>query len=171
MRSPSETLQESEKRWAKEREELTAFLKDLGLEYPDCGYHVGDGWLPHTKDAIRKMAAIAKEAGLELSIGQVKQKFCQLRIYWHVETPGVTRENHDSATNPWLFEENHPLHGKYEEIEAAAGEAARICDALCEDCPNPSTYTGPGSGTKLCQPCKDEWAREYKEKYGEDLEE
>ena len=167
----NETMQEMEARWKRERDELTAFLKEIGQEYPPCGYHVGDGWLPHTKTALRKIAEIAKGAGLEWQVAQVKQKFCQLRIYIDVETPGgVTRENHDSATNPWIFEENHPLHSKYNEIHAAVGEAERICDALCENCPNPAK-PGPASGTKLCTPCNDAWKAEYKKKYGEDPEE
>ena len=162
-----ESMQEMEARWKKEREELTAFLKELGVNYPQCGYHVGEGWKPHVEVALRKVAKIAKEAGLEWNLSQVKQKFCQLRIYYHVETPGVTRENHDSLTNPWIWEENHPLHHVYQEIEAAVSEAEYACDQTCEQCPNPAK-PGAASGSKLCEACNAAWKKAYQEKYGED---
>jgi hypothetical protein len=164
------SMAESEAKWARMREEQDVFLKEIGQKYPPCGFSVGDGWLEPVKDALRKITKIAQEAGLEWQLAQVKQKFCQLRIYIDVETPGdVTRENHDSEKNPWLFEENHPLHAKYREIQAAVHEAEIACDTRCESC-GAQTKGGAASGWKGCAACKAAEKKAYEEKYGEKWE-
>jgi hypothetical protein len=157
-------MDETEKKWERMRREQTEFLETIGQKYPPCGFSIGDGWKEPVYEALRKVAEIAKGAGLEWQLAQVKQKFCQLRIYADVETPGVTRENHDSTTNPWLFEENHPLHSKYVEIHAAISEAERLCNTRCEAC-GADTKGGAASGWKGCKACKEEEKKEYEAKY------
>lgn len=157
-------MEETEKKWERQHREQTEFLASIGQKYPPCGFSIGDGWKEPVFEALRKVAAIAKEAGLEWELAQVKQKFCQLRIYIDVETPGVTRENHNSETNPWLFEENHPLHAKYDEIHAAIGVAESACNVRCESCGG-DTKGGAASGWKGCTACKAAEKREYEKKY------
>lgn len=124
----------------KQRERIDALLAEIGQEYPYCGFHVGDGWFPHVADALRKMSKV----DLPWKLAQVKQKFCQLRIY--VDFP---REEQ----RPWVWEPEHPLSGRVKEVQKYIGEAEDACDVACEDCGR-WVEGGPASGTKLCKRCR-----------------
>ena len=172
-------MEETEERWARQKREQTEFLKEIGQEYPPCGFSVGDGWKEPVYDALRQIAAV----GIPWELAQVKQKFCQLRIY--VDFPGsgkvvpidfigsgqrmdVGMPNEDGTVSIW--EEGHPDHSKYLRINEIIAECCRICDTRCEDC-GAQTDGGAASGWKGCQACKDAERAEYKAKYGEDMEE
>lgn len=158
-------MKDTEEKWARQHQRAVDLCKEVGQEYPPCGFSVGDGWFEPVADALRKIAKV----GIPWQLAQVKQKFCQLRIYVDVETPGVTRENHDSAKNPWIWEEGHPLKSKYDEIHAIISEAEAICDTRCESC-GAQTEGGPASGWKGCKACKAAERAEYEAKYGEKWE-
>lgn len=64
-------------KWALFKAKVTADLSSLGIEYPECGFNIGDGWYPIVLDALKEMV----EAGWDKNLHQVKQKFCRLVIY------------------------------------------------------------------------------------------
>ena len=70
-----------------QRQKVEALLKPRGIEYPECGFHVGDGWLPIVEEALDKMIA----AGWDKQLDQVKQKFCGLRIYTGIASDEVRK--------------------------------------------------------------------------------
>lgn len=109
---------------------VSDLLREIGQDWPMCGFYVGPGWLPHVAEALRSVAALEHPWVLE----QVKQKFCQLRIYYSFPagTPDVVRA----------------------EFERAVGIAAALCDAACEIC-GATVAPGAALGRKLCDPCRE----------------
>lgn len=164
-------MDELQKKCDEDRRKLTEFLKEIGQEYPPCGYCIGDGWKPHVEKALRAMAAV----GIPWKLDQVKQKFCQLRIYFSIITPRQETDPDEDfsgsviAPEDRYWEEGHPLFSKYTEMCNIVGDAEVACDAACEDCGAYAT-PGPASGTKLCDPCKERMKAEYKKEYGEEWE-
>lgn len=151
--------EERDKKYQARQEKVKALLQEIGQEMPPCGFDVGSGWEEPVFEALRKMAKV----GIPWQLAQVKQKFCQLRIYIDVDTPGdVTPENHDSIKNPWIWEEAHPLKSKYDELHGYIGEAEVACNIRCEEC-GAQTEGGPASGWKGCTACKEAERKEFGE--------
>lgn len=130
------SLQELEAMWAERKKFVTAFLVELGLEYPECGFDIGAGWMPPVFDAIRKMHA----TGLKFRLGQVKQKFCGLRIYY--DTLGLE------------WQDDHPDHHKVLEIDRIIETAQLACSLICENCGVPHDLSTPRSGRAYCKRCE-----------------
>lgn len=101
-------------------DDVESLLDEIGQDYPECGFSVGHGWFPVVADALRKMS---KYSGWRLL--QVKQKFCQLRIY---------------------------VENSCDEVNEIIDRAADRCDVLCELC---GGFASPGwrTGSKLCAVC------------------
>lgn len=97
-------------------------LSDLGISDPRCGFWIGIGWIPVVREAFEK----AILAGWDKNLGQVKEKFNQLRIYW----------NH-----------NNP------DVEMIFIEAEKKCDLLCEECGSKREESGRGVGRPQCNLC------------------
>jgi hypothetical protein len=128
-------MKDTQAKWDRQRKQAEDLCKELGIDYPDCGFYIGDGWFPVVAEALRGIGQI----GLKWKLGQVKQKFCQLRIY--AEFPG----------GEW--EESHPDHDKYEAAKALIGIAEAACDVMCEGC-GAVVDGGPACGCKLCDTCR-----------------
>ena len=70
-------MKETQDKWERMRKRASDLCTEVGQEYPRSGFHVGDGWFPHVAKALREIAKV----GVPWQLAQVKQKFCQLRIY------------------------------------------------------------------------------------------
>ena len=113
---------------------------EIDQEYPRCGFHVGDGWFPIVADALRRIAGV----GIRWRLEQVKQKFCQLRVYVDFLDDGIWRPE-------------HPDHGRYLEVKRIIAEAEAACDRACEQC-GAKVEPGMSSGWKGCGACRHEQA-------------
>lgn len=152
-------MEETDKKWARQRQEATNLCKEVGQEYPACGFHIGDGWKEPVAEALRKLAKV----GIPWTLAQVKQKFCGLRIYADVDLP-----NEGTEENPvWGFMPEHSQHAKYQEFRKIISEAETACDTRCESC-GATAPAGQASGWKGCPACKTEEKKRYEEKYGKD---
>lgn len=99
-------------------------LASMGVDYPSCGFYVGDGW----KDVVFATLQQLIEMGWDRKLGQVKSKFCTLRIYL------------DGECN--------------ESMEEVIHAAERICAGRCEDCGAPHGLDVPRSGVAVCKSCR-----------------
>lgn len=98
------------------RDYVDELLEELGIEYPPCGFYVGEGWMPIVENALRKML----DVGWDKRLAQVKEKFKGLRIYV------------DGETN--------------DKIRDIIREAEEKCLKTCEDCGGPrAPLTGVGA--------------------------
>jgi hypothetical protein len=115
--------------WAETRKMIDEMLNRHGIGKVPCGVSIGPGWLPAVDEALGKLV----EAGWDKQLGQVKQKFAQLRIY---------------------------LDGKHEEkFNAIILEAEDRCDKLCEACGKERQKKGMRAGWALCDECGTEEKR------------
>lgn len=112
-------------KWARQKLRATNLCKELGMDYPYCGFYIGDGWYPTVEKALRA----AHDAGWCGPLAQVKQKFCQLRIY----------ADNASELQRYFF-----------------SKAEAECDKLCETCGQPHGLDVPMSGVALCRKCRKE---------------
>lgn len=167
-------MAETKDKWARQHQEAVDFLESIGQKYPPCGYGIGDGWKEPVEAALRKIAAI----GIPWELAQVKQKFCQLRIY--IDFPGsgkvlpvdflgknggrvdVGMPNESGEVSIW--QEGHPDHAKYLQVQELIAEAESVCNTRCESC-GAQTEGGAASGWKGCKACKNEEKQEYEKKY------
>lgn len=102
--------------------------KELLQKYnlrPDVSCYVGAGWVP----ILDKMFAELFKAGWDGKLGQVKSKFCTLRVYIDGET-------------------NH-------QIGRIIAEAEDQCNTSCERCGAPHGLSVPRTGMALCSKCKE----------------
>lgn len=111
------------------RKKVTKFLDDNNINQPPCGFDIGEGW---TEVVLAALSAM-KEAGWEGDLIQVKQKFCQLRLYYD-----------------WSSKPDEELRKKVDEI---VRKAARDCDVLCEFCGKTREKKGPAFGMAACSAC------------------
>lgn len=156
-------MKETEAKWERQRLRANELLKEIGQENPPCGFGVGDGWFPHVAKALREI----NKVGIPWELAQVKQKFCQLRIY--IDFPGsgkvipvdflgskskrvdVGMPKEDGSVSIW--EKGHPDHDKYLRVNELIREAEIACDTSCESC-GAQTGGGAASGWKGCEACK-----------------
>jgi hypothetical protein len=153
--------------------ESERILRRFDIPNPRCGFSVGLGWMPMVERALEKMVA----AGWNKELAQVKQKFCQLRIY-------IDFGGYDDVDNPVkrFFREvvhriaglackiNHKLGMKLYELRdssllgkwklnavgKAVQEAEAECDRICEVCGKEREKKGPRGGWALCNACGQE---------------
>lgn len=135
------SLKDMKEQWAIRRKNVEELLKPLGQEYPECGFDIGDGWMPIVMEALTEMSKV----DVKWQLSQVKQKFCGLRIYVDFE-----RSEHP----PWIFQEEHPEHIRYLMIQKIIGEAEKKCAVACENCGALHSLTIPRAGTALCSKCQ-----------------
>lgn len=117
---------ESNKRDVKD---LSDVLKNLGISPPACSSQVGPGWLPHVERCLKELISL----GWRKELLQVKQKFCQLRIY---------------------------ASGVNQDMRAAITKAERLCAEACEECGRPHGILTPTTGRALCITCEREEPQE-----------
>lgn len=60
-----------------EQKRVKEDLAALGIEYPPCGFYIGEGWYAPVMAALAMMIL----AGWDRRLAQVKQKFGGLRLY------------------------------------------------------------------------------------------
>lgn len=63
--------------WDDVTNKIDEFLTKNEIKYPECGFHIGPGWLPVVFATLTEMI----DAGWNKDLHQVKEKFCGLRIY------------------------------------------------------------------------------------------
>lgn len=145
----------------------------FGIGRPRCGFSIGEGWIPPVERAFEKMIA----AGWDGKLSQVKQKFCQLRIY-------IDFGGYDDVDNParklvreivhrtaCLFSYKNPVTRKISsllfklrdskllskwrlnDVGRAVDQAESECDDLCERCGKERETKGFGWGMALCNAC------------------
>ena len=102
-----------------------AYLAEMGIEWPRCGFWVDRGWRALVDETLKKMIA----AGWDRSLSQVKQKFCELRIY-------VGTVPRDPA------------------ITAIIDEATKRSHEICEGCGLEREAKGIQMGRAYCNACK-----------------
>lgn len=117
-------------RWDAQRVEMERILAKHNIAWPECGAEVGFGWLPIVEEAIDKMVSV----GWNKQLDQVKQKFCQLRIY-------ASRCDTDGAI--------------VDEISMFINQAEAKANVACEDCGKPHGLQVPRSGSALCEICRE----------------
>lgn len=115
--------------------DVKALLAEIGQQPPRCGFEVGHGWFPVVADALREMTKVSQSWQLE----QVKQKFCQLRIYW------CFTDRRDDT--------NAVQNAQRAALSAIIERAATKCDAMCEAC-GAEVPSGWQTGRKLCIACR-----------------
>ena len=94
-------------------------------------FEFGDGWY----DLMDKLCEDIMKLDVDkiCRFDQTKEKFAQLRIYWHL-----------------IDEDKHNIYDKiYELIDKAEDESANIC----ESCGNPGKITGGYWLKTLCENC------------------
>lgn len=159
-----------------EQDEAQRIMDRFGIDPPRCGFSIGAGWIPTVERAFEKMIA----AGWDGKLNQVKQKFCQLRIY--IEFAGY--DDVDNSTKMFFRTILHAAAGLFRKVHAtrrianflfdlrdsklllrwrlndigravneAVNEAEAECDKLCERCGKERESKGPGWGLALCNAC------------------
>lgn len=111
---------ERQERHDRDRTELAA----MGIEWPRCGFWVDEGWRPLVMQALRELI----DAGWDKRLEQVKQKFCELRIYLGA-----------------------PADAKLREI---VGRACAASHDICEGCGKEREEKGMGWGRAYCNACQ-----------------
>lgn len=99
-------------------------LEERGIKYPSLGFFIEEGWLDPVFRALDEMIKI----GWDKDLHQVKQKFCQLRMYIGDSTA---------------------------ELQDIIAKAENECDRLCEICGGDRKDEGYGWGMALCESCKE----------------
>ena len=112
---------------------VSEVLSRHGIAPPRCGFYVGPGWLPIVDRALGRLV----EAGWDRGLEQVKQKFCQLRIYLSCSLGYVE----DGKWYP-------------NDLGKIVNEAADECDRVCEVCGGERESKGGGWGLAACNACK-----------------
>lgn len=102
-------------------------LTRLGVAQPRCGFSCGLGWLPIVERALKECL----EVGWDGKLAQVKQKFCQLRIYVDF----------------------FPKDEVYQKMGEILSKAEADCDVICEICGKERTKKGVSVGWALCDDC------------------
>ena len=93
--------------------------QDSASAYQSFGIEAGSGWYELIRDLCREIAEVCAQAGREndLVVDQVKEKYGELRFYFHLEGGTV--------------EENAPLnHRLYDIIERYEETSKQVCE-LC----------------------------------------
>jgi hypothetical protein len=117
--------------------ELNAEFPGLEMFGPQCiGAHVGPGWRGILRDAFTAISAVHGK------LGQVKQKFGGLRIYWD-------RPCGDDGF--FLPDTDGAVHRAHEAVALAERMSFSICE-LCGDPPLPVNPTH-GRYQTLCVKC------------------
>ena len=108
-------------------------LTRLDIPWPECGFDARPGWLPIIEVTLERLIT----AGWDKKLDQVKQKFCQLRIY-------ISQCERDQ-------------NGFENELGLIIRQGVEACDKVCEVCGNERERKGCGMGWALCNACgKDE---------------
>jgi hypothetical protein len=96
----------------------------LDIEMPRGGCYVSKGWATVVEDALRRLIV----AGWDKDLAQIKQKFCQLRIY---------------------LDGNHT-----KEFQDIIDSAVSVCDGICERCGEEREKKGSSLGLAFCNKCE-----------------
>lgn len=122
------------------------FLRDLNVDpMQTCmawGLEVGDGWYESLKKAFLQIEELNKtsKAGKVIA-DQVKTKFGECRIYWHIEeVPGISQDLWKDLA---------------QEVEKIVTEAENTCDETCEICGAPAKEC-TARWITLCPKCEKE---------------
>jgi hypothetical protein len=102
------------------------------------GCEHGDGWYWLLRATCEELAYIAEMAGVSVKLSQVKEKYGELRVYWHMVGEGARH---------W-FE-------RACQVEEMASQCSRH---ICEVCGAPGCVTQRGYWLKtLCPHCYKYW--------------
>jgi len=119
------TYEELRAEWDAREAEDKAYLAELGIEWPRCGFWVGKGWRPLVHETLVKLIA----EGWDRQLSQVKQKFGLLRIYLGAHSHTVV-------------------------LDDILREAERLSGEICEGCGLEREVKGQISGRAHCNACK-----------------
>ena len=124
------------------KHQISEFERTLivyNIPRPTCYSGVGPGWLPVVSEMFQKMIA----AGWDRQLEQIKEKFCQLRVY-------TSQSQYEMKDGLWVKEGEFIKLNKLGEI---IDEAVGKCDELCEDCGKERELKGCRSGAAWCNAC------------------
>lgn len=114
-----------------------------------CGYSIGEGWNPIMQSLLRlvKYELELRELPLDIfMLGQVKEKFGGLRVYWHL----VTEDQVDQAVGDL-----------WDKIDSLVRQAEGIAWKTCEWCGKPGSQVAPRYWTlTLCPECAEKQTKE-----------
>ena len=114
-----------DKQWKRADLEIDRIMKTYNIAKIPCGFSVGPGWLPPLEKMIVKLKALGWDGKY---LAQVKQKFCQLRVYLDFTTQAM---------------------------EEAIRDAEIECNTMCEYCGKPHGLDVPRGGMALCPECQE----------------
>lgn len=113
--------------------EFKALLEEFGVGPPRCYSGIGLGWIRPVRTMFKELV----EAGWDKQLSQVKQKFCQLRVYLEQST-SMKREDGTWGPN---------------DLAVIIDRAVLACDKLCEICGQTRKKQGVSVGWALCDDC------------------
>ena len=95
--------------------------QDSASAYQSFGIEAGSGWYELIRDLCREIAGVCAQAGREndLVVDQVKEKYGELRFYFHLEG-GTVEENAPL---------NHRLYDMIERYEETSKQVCELCGA------------------------------------------
>lgn len=106
------------------QDSLNKRLDDLGIKHEHhYTIDIGNGWVEPIFKGLEEMIA----AGWDRELVQIKQKFCECRIYVH-----------------------HDVSNKVQEI---LNKVQALCSTLCEFCGKPHGLEIPHMGRAFCREC------------------
>jgi hypothetical protein len=137
------------------------------------GCECGPGWIPIITEALRRIHELLTEVEAErFHIRQIKQKWGELRIYWHLdkaegedEPEALTRQRETvvgvNLSPDWQ-------DARRAAIQAIVDEARAKADASCEKCGKPGQLHPVGHVQVLCEehikPAQEIAAQRFKER-------
>jgi hypothetical protein len=158
----------SYKRWFPQRS--IQHMLDLDDRYPEVeifgdqciSAEVGAGWAPLVEECLKVLALHG------CKVGQIKQKFCELRVYWdyppHIELAIAEWRRQDPShlkndAGEWVYDPPMPYPDERARIASAVNPviAAMAQQSLrtCEDCgADLGRDGGPSAGRRQCEECR-----------------
>ena len=102
---------------------------------PRIASHVPKGWDAAVAAAIRAIAALSMESGVQIRLAQMKSKFGGLRMYLDIDEDSVgPLEVSDTTPISTRLESSATQGSVRSRARAIISEAERQCSVLCEQC-------------------------------------
>lgn len=120
---------------------FNSMVAQLNITADSSRSYVGLGWLPVVRKCFEAMIA----AGWNRELEQIKQKFCQLRIY-------ISQPTEIVQDGKFVLDENGKI--TLTELGKLIYLAVNECDKLCEVCGCEREKKGVRSGWALCNECE-----------------
>lgn len=144
-------------------------ILDLDDRYPEVemfgqqciSTDFGKGWAPLVEEVLKVLTLN------ECKVGQIKQKFCELRIYWDfplyielaIDEWRKKEPKHLKDDNgEWRYDPPMPYPEERKKIADAVNQVLSamtlISSHTCEDCGAVTEKNGMGFGRRLCHACE-----------------